>query len=314
MHASYRIVFMGTPAFAVPSLKRLHGAGHRVVLAVTQPDRPAGRGRKVEASAVKKAALEMGIPVFQPKSIHQPESVRILQESRADLFIVVAFGQILKPVVLAIPPLGAVNVHASLLPRYRGPAPVQWAIICRETETGVTIMQMDEGLDTGDILASTAVPILPTDTGQSLLERLSEIGADTLVQTLMCYPETQSRATPQNHSLACYAPMLKKTDGRVDWSRSALDIDALVRGTLPWPGAYTTLDGKRLKVFRVKSESGRVGEAPPGTVLRSPADELWVAAADRPISLLEVQIESGKRLPIDVFLKGHPIPVGTVLT
>ncbi len=314
MHASYRIVFMGTPAFAVPSLKRLHDAGHRVVLAVTQPDRPAGRGRKLEASAVKKAALDMGIPVFQPKSIHQPEAVRMLQESRADLFVVVAFGQILKPVVLAIPPLGAINVHASLLPRYRGPAPVQWAIINRETETGVTIMQMDEGLDTGNILASTAIPILPSDTGQSLLERLSDIGADILVQTLMHYPEIQSCAIPQDHRNACYAPMLKKTDGRIDWNRSAQDIDALVRGTLPWPGAYTTLEGKRLKVFRVKPETGNGEKASPGTVLRSPSDELWVAAADRPISLLEVQIESGKRLPVGVFLKGHPVPVGTILT
>jgi len=305
---------MGTPAFAVPSLNRLHEAGHRVVLAVTQPDRPAGRGRKLEASAVKKAALELGIPVFQPKSIHEPEAVRMLQESRADIFIVVAFGQILKPVVLSIPPLGAVNVHASLLPRYRGPAPVQWAIICRETETGVTIMQMDEGLDTGDILASAAVPILPSDTGQSLLDRLSEIGADTLLHTLMRYPEIRSHATPQDPGKACYAPMLKKTDGRIDWRRSAQDIDALVRGTLPWPGAYTTLGGKRLKVFRVKSESGNVEETPPGTVLRSPADELWVAAADQPISLLEVQLESGKRLPIGAFLKGHPVPVGTILT
>jgi len=314
MPTSYRIVFMGTPAFAVPSLKRLHNAGHRVVLAVTQPDRPAGRGRKLEASAVKKAALELGIPVFQPKSIHQPDAVRMLQESRADLFIVVAFGQILKPVVLSIPPLGAVNVHASLLPRYRGPAPVQWAIICGETETGVTIMQMDEGLDTGDILTTTAVPILPSDTGQSLLERLSEIGADTLLQTLMRYPEIRSHATPQDHSKASYAPMLKKTDGRIDWRRSAQDIDALVRGTLPWPGAYTMLGGKRLKVFRVKSESGSVEVTSPGTVLRSPADELWVAAADQPISLLEVQMESGKRLSIGAFLKGHPIPVGTILT
>lgn len=314
MPSSYRIVFMGTPAFAVPSLKRLHNAGHRVVLAVTQPDRPAGRGRKLEASAVKKAALELGIPVFQPQSIHEPEAVRMLQEIRADMFIVVAFGQILKPVLLSIPPLGALNVHASLLPRYRGPAPVQWAIICGETETGVTIMQMDEGLDTGVILSSSAVPILPSDTGQSLLERLSEIGADILLQTLMHYPELRSNAIPQDPGNACYAPMLKKSDGRIDWRRSAQDIDALVRGTLPWPGAYTTLGGKRLKVFRVKSESGGIEETPPGTVLRSPADELWVAAADQPISLLEVQLESGKRLPIGAFLKGHPVPVGTILT
>ncbi|WP_028324971.1 methionyl-tRNA formyltransferase [Desulfatirhabdium butyrativorans] len=313
MHSSCRIVFMGTPEFAVPSLKALAAAGHRIVLAVTQPDRPAGRGRKLEASAVKRAALEMGIPVFQPKSIHLPESVRMLSEAKADLFVVAAFGQILKPVVLSIPAQGAINVHASLLPRYRGPAPVQWAIIRREAETGVTIMQMNEGLDTGDVLSTATVGIDATDTGQSLLERLSHVGADLLVETIRNYDRLKPLAVAQDHTQASYAPMLKKSDGRINWAKSAEDIDALIRGTIPWPGAYTSMNGKRLKVFRAKPETGLL-DAPPGTVLRSPSDELWIAAANRPISLLEVQIESGRRMPIGMFLKGHPVPAGLVLS
>lgn len=313
MHSSCRIVFMGTPEFAVPSLKALVGAGYRIVLAVTQPDRPAGRGQQLESPAVKKAALEMGIPVFQPRSIHLPEAVRMLGEAKADFFVVAAFGQILKPMVLSIPVQGAINVHASLLPRYRGPAPVQWAIIRREAETGVTIMQMNAGLDTGDVLSFATVAIQTTDTGQSLLERLSYVGADLLVETIRDYDRLKLLAVAQDHTQASYAPMLKKSDGRINWHQSAEDIDALIRGTIPWPGAYTSINGKRLKVFRAKSETGLL-DAPPGTVLRSPSDELWIAAANRPISLLEVQIESGKRMPIGIFLKGHPIPAGMVLS
>jgi methionyl-tRNA formyltransferase len=228
------------------------------------------------------------------------------------VIVVVAYGHILPSVLLRMPPWGCVNIHASLLPRYRGPAPIQRAVINREPETGVTIMKMDSGLDTGDILLSRSTPIGPDDTAATLHDRLASIGASLLLETLGDLETVFAAATPQDEALATYAPMLTKAHGRIDWSKSADDIDALIRGTQPWPGAYTFLEGRRLKVFRgqvVPREAGR----PPGTVVTSPTEELWVATGNGILSLVEVQAESSRRMSIADFLKGRMVKAGSIV-
>ena len=302
---------MGTPQFAVPALNALHGAGHRIALVITQPDKPKGRGRKVEPPPVKQAAAKLGLPVIQPASLREEPALARLSGLEADFFVVVAFGQILRSNVLAMPRLGCINVHASLLPRYRGPAPIHWALINGDTATGVTTMLMDKGLDTGDILMTAREPISPEDTTGSLQARLAGLGAGLLLETLEGFETGKVRRTAQDHDQATYAPLLKKNDGRIDWAKPAAAIEPFIRGMTPWPGASTFWEGMRLKLFRAEV-APVAADSPPGTVVRVSASELAVATADGVLSILELQGASGSRMPVSDFLRGHRIPVGAM--
>jgi len=308
----FQIIFMGTPEFAVPSLKKLHESGYEPALVVCQPDRPRGRGRKVLPPPVKQTALDMNIEVVQPESVKAPGFSKRLADYAPDLFIVVAFGQVLPKALLEMPRLGTVNVHASLLPKYRGPAPIQWAIINGERKTGVTTMFMDEGLDTGDILLTAETGIGPDDTAATLHDRLASLGADLLLKTLRCFKDGSVRPIPQQRREATHAPLLKKEDGRIDWEKPARAVDAFVRGMTPWPGAFTFHDNHRLKIYRVQAVD-RAAAAAPGTVLKGFPDELLVATGKGVLSVLEIQGASGKRLSISDFLRGYPLPPGSLL-
>jgi methionyl-tRNA formyltransferase len=303
---------MGTPDFGVPALKAVHAAGYDISLVVTQPDRPKGRGRKMVPSPIKKAAQGLGLSVFQPASLKNAEAVERLRTAAPAYIVVIAFGQILPKSILNLPRYGAVNVHASLLPKYRGAAPIQWAMINREKETGVTTMLMDEGLDTGDILLVTRTQIRKNDTAATLHDRLAAMGADLIVQTLHGLTSGTISPVAQDPEKASYAPMLKKEDGRIDWQKSPEKLEAFVRAMDPWPGAFTVLDGRRLRIFRL-SPARRTEEQAPGTVIRGFPDELRVAAGSGAVSILEMQGESGKRMPAAEFLRGKPVAPGTVL-
>ncbi|MFO7665555.1 MAG: methionyl-tRNA formyltransferase [Desulfobacterales bacterium] len=307
-----KIIFMGTPDFAVPSLKALHNSGHEVVLVVTQPDRPRGRGQKVLLSPVKEAALELGYDIFQPLSVKTPEFYEKAAALSPDIFVVIAFGHILPKKVLSIPKKGAINMHASLLPKYRGPAPIQWAIINMEKETGVTAMMMNEGLDTGDILLSAKTEIFSRETSSSLHDRLSLMAGDLLIMTLSGIGTNSIKPVPQDNSLATYAPLLKKKDGLIDWSKPAKEIEAFIRGMTPWPGAFTFIGRKRLKLFASDVVSIDSKEEP-GTVTGETRDKLWIATGKNLLSIKEIQEESGKRLSIKDYLCGSIISPGTIL-
>jgi methionyl-tRNA formyltransferase len=310
--SSYQIIFMGTPDFSVPTLKALHESQHKVLAVVTQPDRPKGRGRGLVPSPVKEVAGTFGYPVLQPHKIKEPWFVEEIIAMDPDLFVVVAYGRILPGSLLSIPRLGAINIHASLLPKYRGPAPIQWAMINGEQETGVTTMSMDEGMDTGDILLSAKVSIMPDDTAGSLHGRLAEVGAQLLIETLERLKKESLLGTPQDKSVATYAPLLKKKDGSIDWTKDAISLDAFIRGMNPWPGAFTLLSGKRLRVLQAKNLQG-VAKEQPGTVLEGFPGDFNVATGRGILGLKEVQLESAKRLPAKEFLRGCPVPPGTRL-
>ena len=307
-----RIVFMGTPEFAVPCLQALVGAGHRITLVVTRPDRPRGRGRRLCAPPVKVAAERLGLPVIQPARLRGDETHAVLAAEGADLFVVVAYGQILPASILALPRLAPVNVHASLLPRYRGPAPIQWAIIQREAQTGVTTMRMDPGLDTGDLLLAAATPIAPGETAATLHDRLARMGADLMVETAARLSAGDIAPTAQDPAAATYAPMLTKEDGRIDWTRPARDIEALVRGVTPWPGAFTFCGDQRWKILGAHLDPATAA-APPGTVIRGFADELRVMTGDGALVLDRIQAASGKCLSAGDFLRGTVVSPGTRL-
>lgn len=304
---------MGTPDFAVPALHAVHAAGHDIVLVVTQPDRPRGRGRKVEPPPVKKAAEKLGLAVIQPDNLRNENAKQALRAADADLFIVVAFGHLLRESVLRMPKLGCINVHSSLLPKYRGPAPIQWAVINGDTETGVTTMLIDKGLDTGDMLMTAREPIGPSDTAGDLHDRLAQRGADLLVRTLQAFSNGTIRRTPQEHSAATYAPLLKKTDGLIDWKKPAARIEPFIRGMSPWPGAFTFWKNTRLKIYRAEVPAAQ-RNALPGTVLESRPGHLTVATGDGALSILELQSASGSRLPVSEFLRGFRISPGELLT
>jgi methionyl-tRNA formyltransferase len=299
-----RIVFMGTPEFAVPSLKALIESGDEVVAVVTQPDKPKGRGLEVTPPPVKTLAQKHGIPVLQPQKIKTEEFLKQLEELKPDIICVVAYGKILPKGILELPKYGCINVHASLLPKYRGAAPINWAIIRGEKVTGITTMKMDEGMDTGDILLQREVPIEDEDTAETLSHKLSLTGAEVLIETLNLLKEGKLKPIPQNHSQATYAPMLKKEDGEIDWGKTAEEIRNLVRGTLPWPGAYTFLDNKILKVYKVRVVEG---QGKPGEVIKSDKETLRVATGENALDILELQIEGGKRLDTATFLRGRKI-------
>ena len=312
MNKKARIIFMGTPEFAVPALRALHNNDLNVVLVVTQPDCRKGRGRRLSPPPVKKTAVNLGYPVLQPSSVRSVEFSNIIAEYEPDFIVVVAFGRIIKKNILDIPKIAAINIHASLLPKYRGSAPIQWAIIKGENKTGVTIMLMDEGMDTGDILLSSEIEISPDDTSDILHDRLADLGANLLIETLNAFDTGDIHPISQDHIQATYAPMLKKDDGRMNWKTPAQSLEAFIRGMTPWPGAFTFHGEKRLKIFKAKAISANANDSP-GTVMKGFPDELWIATGNGVLSVLEIQSESGKRLPIKDFLRGYALPPGTHL-
>lgn len=310
MPPQLRLVFMGTPEFACPTLQKLIDRHEEIVAVVSQPDRPKGRGQQLAAPPVKVLAERHGIPVLQPLKVRAPEFIDTLRELAPDLIVVIAFGQILPKALLDIPRHGCINVHASLLPRYRGAAPINWCIINGEQETGITTMQMDVGLDTGDMLLKRAIPIDPEENSSSLHDRLALLGAEALAETLDLLVAGRLAPEKQDDALSCYAPMLKKETGLIDWTREPLAVKNLVRGVTPWPGAYTLLDGKTVKVFKATVGSGA---GSPGTVLRADRQGLEVACGSGSLLLDELQLEGRKRLPAAEFLAGCRIVPGTVL-
>jgi methionyl-tRNA formyltransferase len=297
-----RALFMGTPAFAATSLAALLDAGVEVAGVITQPDRPAGRGQQPASSPVKKLALERGLPVFQPLRIKYPEAIAQVEALAPDVVVVVGYGQIIPRAIFGRPRLGSVNVHASLLPKYRGAAPIQWAIANGETVTGVTIMQIDEGLDTGDLLAERQAPIGPEETAPKLGERLAHLGADLLVETLPALEAGRITPRPQDPALATYAPVLKKEDGRVDWHLDARQIANRIRGFDPWPGGYTAFRGHLLHLRRVRPAEGPAAEpgtlAVEGRTLRAACGRGW-------LELLDLQPEGKKRMTAPEFINGR---------
>ncbi|MEQ2928791.1 methionyl-tRNA formyltransferase [Agathobaculum butyriciproducens] len=304
-----RIVFMGTPDFAVPSLQALIDAGHDVCAVYTQPDKPQGRKQILTAPPVKTLALEHDIPVFQPNTLKNEDEQACLRELAPEVIIVVAYGKLLPKAVLDIPPHGCINVHGSLLPRWRGAAPIQWAVIAGDEMAGVTTMQMAEGLDTGDMLLTYETKVGEKETAGELFDRLAQSGAELLTETLVKLNDITPR--PQDDAQSCYAHMLDKQMAVIDWSKSAHEIDCLIRGLNPWPIALTTLSGERLKVFAAEKAAGN-GE--PGTVLEAdPKKGLTVACGEGALRLTEIQLVGGKRMKATDFLRGHAIEVGTKL-
>ena len=310
-----KIIFMGTPDFAVAALDALCAAGQNVILAVTQPDRQKGRGRKVIQTPVSVCAQKWGVPVFQPARIREPEAVEKIRSLQPDLIVAAAFGQILPQELLDIPRLGCVNIHASLLPGLRGAAPIQWAVINGDAESGVTLMQMNAGLDTGDILFQEKVAIGPQETGESLYEKLAELGGQMIVRYLPAIESGDINPVPQDDERSSYAPMLRKEMGEIDWAMPAAQIERRLRGMLPWPGAYTKLDGHVLKVWKaeVAEPEQDAGPVLPGTVLYTDKSRICVRTGDGVLALLEVQAEGKKRMGTDAFLRGTKIPAGTLL-
>ena len=304
-----RIVFMGTPEFAVPSLKALLDAGYGVVGVFTQPDRPVGRGHKLAACPVKKLAVERGVPVYQFERLRNEEGLACLRALAPDIVVTAAFGQILSQALLDVPKMGTVNVHASLLPAYRGAAPINWCILNGETRTGVTTMLTDAGVDTGDMLLRRETDIGEVETAAELSVRLSQLGAELLIETLKGYIAGEIAPIPQDERLASRQPMLKKEMGLIDWTRSAKEIACQARGLDPWPSAYTDYLGGTLKIYRACPVEG---EGDPGTVLRSSAKEgLFVACGEGALEVLEMQAPGGKRMSARAYLAGKKIEPGT---
>ena len=299
-----RIVFMGTPDFAVPSLQALHEAGYQVVGVFTQPDRPKGRGNKLQASPVKQEAQQLGIPVYQPEKIRR-DGVEDLKSLQPDLCVTAAFGQILSQELLDIPRLGTVNVHASLLPRHRGSAPIAWAILQGDTEAGVTTMLTDKGIDTGDMLLKRSLTIGDEETCGELTQRLSKLGAGLLIDTLKALEAGTLTPTPQDHDQMTYDPMLTKEMGMIDWSKPAKTIVRQIHGLNPWPACTSELGGVTLKLLRARPAEGS-GE--PGTILTAdPKGGLIVAAGEGAVEVLQLQAPGGKPMSAKDYLRGHPI-------
>ncbi len=304
------LVFMGTPEFALPSLEALLAAGAPILLVVTQPDRPKGRGRKVVAPPVKQLAQSRGLPVYQPESVRSPEAIERIAGLAPACIVVVAYGQILPAGILEFASLGAVNVHASLLPKYRGPAPIHWALIHGESETGVTTMLMDTGMDTGGILLQKKVNIQPDETAGSLHDRLAGEGAPLLVETLELLKRRTLKPRTQDESRVSYAPLLTGEDGQVDWSADARRICWRIRGLDPWPGGFTWWQGKRLKLFGCRPLP-LATRAEPGTVVKAEKQGLQVAAGEGAVLIEVLQLEGRRPLSVADFLRGYSLQVET---
>ena len=309
-----RLVFMGTPDFAVPSLQALLESEDEVVGAVSQPDKPAGRRMVLHAPPVKECALAHDVPVFQPPKIRTPEALEYLQGWQPDLIVVAAYGKILPKTILDLPVYGCINVHASLLPKYRGAAPIQWAIAQGETYSGVTIMQISEQMDAGDILLQKAIALKPSETGGSLHDSLATLGAQALVEAITLFKQGSLAATPQDENAVTYAPMLKKEDGQIDWTQDARSIEQRIRAFHPWPSAYTLLGNKRLKILSAHVSDGDPSMlAAPGTIVDRTETSLTVTTGSGSLSITTVQLEGKKALPIAEFLKGRNITRGDQL-
>ncbi|MFQ5585313.1 MAG: methionyl-tRNA formyltransferase [Thermodesulfobacteriota bacterium] len=308
-----RIVFMGTPDFAVPSLKALIDERYTIPAVVTRPDRPKGRGRALSMPPVKEVALKHGIQVLQPERIKDRDFLESLKSLAPEVIVVVAYGRILPPELIAIPPKGCINLHSSLLPKYRGAAPINWAILRGEEETGVTTMIMDEGMDTGPILLQEAVPIGEDDTAVTLHDRLSELGAGLLARTVSRVIDETIQPVIQDDSKATYAPMLKKEDGCIEWNKSAGEINNLVRGLLPWPGAYTRWSGRLLKIMEGTVKAADTGGVKPGTILAVSEKGIEVAAKSGIFVITELQLAGKQRMTAAEFIKGYRIGTGQIL-
>ena len=307
-----RVIVMGTPDFAVVTLEAIIKAGHEVVLAVTQPDKPKGRSGVLQFPPVKECALAHNIEVFQPVKIRMEENVEYLRRYDADIMVVAAFGQILPKSILDMAEYGCINVHASLLPKYRGAAPIQWAIINGEPYTGVTIQRMDVGVDTGDIIAERRIAIAEDETGGSLFDKLAELGAQLCVETMQHIEDKTAAYTPQDETQATHVSMIGKELGNIDWCRSAVEVERLIRGLNPWPSAYTTLDGKTFKIWKAKVAAG-TNNCQPGCITNVTKDSIEVQTGKGVLALLEVQLEGKKRMETSAFLRGYNVEKGTFL-
>lgn len=307
-----KAIFMGTPEFAIPSFEALYESDFEIALVVTQPDRPKGRGKKLSSPPVKLVALEHDIEVFQPERIKDREAIEKIKQVKPDLIIVVAFGQILPKEILELPRYGCINVHASLLPKYRGAAPINFAIINGEKKTGVTTMYMEEGLDTGDMLLKNEVEITPEDTASTLHDKLAIAGKKTLSDTLKAIINTELVPEKQDDSISSYAPIMTKELGKINWDRSAEAISNLVRGTDPWPSAYTLYDNSVLKLF-APVVLDKQSKEKPGTIVAVSSEGIDIASADYIVRIEEIQISGKKRMPVGEFLKGNVLEIGKVL-
>jgi methionyl-tRNA formyltransferase len=306
-----KIVFMGSAGFAVPSLDALVDSKHEILEVITQPDKPAGRGKQITQCPMAKATLGHGLKLYQPKSVKKSDAIEHIKGLAPDIIVVVAYGKILPNEILDIPPLECVNVHSSLLPKYRGAAPINWAIVKGETETGVTTQRITEKLDAGDILMQASTPIDELETASALHDRLSLMGADLLLRTLSGIEEKTIDSKPQNNDESTYAPIIKKEDGLIDWSKPAIEIFNRMRGFTPWPGTFTHLDGKTLRLHMAAVDETS-HEEKPGTILEYNGD-LCIACGEGKLYLIEVQIEGKRRMSAKDFLNGHSIELGTIL-
>lgn len=304
-----KIVFMGTPDFAVSTLEKLIESEHEVIAVVTQPDRPRGRGREVTPSPIKQLATDSGIPVLQPEKAKSPEFIESFKNLAPDITIVVAFGQILKKEVLDTPKHFSMNLHSSLLPKYRGAAPINWAIINGETETGVTTMRMDEGMDTGDILLSRVVPIWDSDNSQTLHDTLKEEGASLVLETIRRLEDGTLTPMPQNATKASLAPKLKKEDGLILWEKSARSIRDHIRGLEPWPGAYSFLERKRIRICQAELAESEPNDLP-GTIVKISGHSIEVGTGGGRLLITHLQAEGKKRMDVKSFLAGHKLETG----
>ena len=304
-----KMIYMGTPDFAVGPLTALIEAGHQVAAVITQPDKPKGRGKAMQMTPVKEAALSHNIAVYQPRSVKDPDFMETLRGIETDVIVVAAFGQLLPKEILHMPRFGCLNIHASLLPCYRGAAPIQWAVIQGREKTGVTIMQMDEGLDTGDMLLIKEVPLSPDETGGSLFDKLSEAGSALIVEALKALEGSGLTPVPQTGE-SCYAPILTKAMGKIDWNQPAVTIERLIRGLNPWPSAYSRLNGKTLKLWAARPSGEDASPCLPGQIVRVHRREFGVKTGDGILYITELQPEGKKRMDADAFLRGYPLEEG----
>ena len=308
-----RVIFMGTPDFSVGTLEAVLAAGHEVAAVVTQPDKPKGRGGAMSMSPVKEAALKHNLTVLQPQRAREEAFVEELRGYEADVIVVVAFGQLLPAEIIHMPKYGCINVHASLLPKYRGAAPIQWAVINGEKVSGVTTMRMDEGLDTGDMILKEEVTLAPDETGGSLFDRLAEVGAKLAVQTLQALEDGTAEFTPQDHEKATQVGMIKKSFGEMDFTKSAVELERLIRGLNPWPGTYTEYQGKTLKIWGATvKEGGDPSKA--GTIVNVKKHSFGIQTKDGILVPTEIQLEGKKRMTTDAFLNGYTVEEGTYFT
>lgn len=308
-----RVIFMGTPDFATETLEEIVKAGHEVVGVVTQPDKPKGRGKTMMPTPVKETALKYNLPVYQPRKVREPEFVELLRSLKPDVMVVAAFGQIITKEILEMPKYGCINVHASLLPAYRGAAPIQWAVINGDKESGVTIMQMDEGIDTGDMIEKAVVPIAEDETGGSLFDKLSHTGAKLCVKVLKDLEEGTAVGEKQpEESTTPYAKMIDKKMGEVDWKKSAKEIEQLIRGLNPWPSAYTKVHGKTLKLWKAKVLL-ETSQMKPGQIVKVTKDSLAVQTGQGMLEIQELQLEGKKRMDTSSFLRGYALAEGESL-